>query len=290
MLKKSAKIIIFPRRLEINASETILSSCCEAVEHDGPVIFDLGKVAWAAPFGITVLAITLERCLKNKKEVLYTPPGDVGVNKYLKRIGFERMFLEGGEKATLVSTSLELRRLERMDYQCIEDLIQVIAGNFSLKADNLYLLKMSIIEFMTNSFDHSRSKLGLYICAQMYPQLQNIKVSFADGGIGIRESLNQFKKYGFFRKDSDAIKKAVERGVTTRTKSAGGVGLTHVRNRVRKNKGVFAIIGGNSKVSFYYNKIDSKELEKPYSGTLVDISINPDRWIEQTSGAANDYF
>lgn len=271
---KPAKIIALPRLLTVGWSNKILSLCEEAVEHDGPVTFDFSNVTWAAPFGLTTMSTVLARCLNDKKETLYVPPTDQKVRRYLERIGFDKHFLAGRDPQH-ISTSVELKKLTGVDPGYTDALVQIMDTYVPLSVRDKFQMKLHINELMTNGFDHSRSPVGCYVCAQWYQQNKNLRISFVDAGIGIRQSLTAVKKYGEFRNDAAAIIKSVEPGVTSRVGKAGGMGLAYIRDYVKQNRGVLTIIGGHSKVNFYYNKTETKEHSCNFQGTIVDIRIKP---------------
>lgn len=282
------EIIRMPRLLTVGWSNEILRLRDQAVQYPGPVTFDFSEVAWAAPFGLTAVSVTIERCLAGKKQLFYRPPKNSKVKKYLKKIGFDQIFLRGKRGPNHFSTSVELKRLATVDPGYADALVKLIDLLFSLSEDDEFQLRLHINELMTNAFDHSKSPMGFYACAQWYRQNRNLRVSFADGGIGILETLNQSKKYGRFADHADAIKKAVEPGVTTRVGRGGGWGLSYIRNYVKRNRGVLTIISGDSKVNFYYNKAETRKHKSSFQGTIVDIRIKPGKKLLQPGAAAKE--
>ncbi|MEE9569812.1 MAG: ATP-binding protein [Candidatus Binatia bacterium] len=268
------KTIRLPKLLTVGWSNILLTQCDEALAYTGPVTFDLENVKWAAPFGLTVLSVTLAKCLEQGRKVFYSPPTEPGLRKYLNRIGFRYHFLRGGPVRHR-QTSLELRCLRGVDPGCSEALVDLISSSFSLSEDARYEMRTHLNELMTNGFDHSESTVGCYVCAQWYPARGNLRISFADGGIGIRSSLNDSGKYGKIKSDDDAIRMAIKPGVTTRKKQLGGFGLDYMRRYVRRNHGTLTMLSGNTKINFYSNKIEHKPQPCSYSGAIVDIKISP---------------
>lgn len=72
-------------------------------------------------------------------------------------------------------------------------------------------------ELAGNATEHSRSRRGAFAAAQAYPHLGLIEVAIADCGIGIRTALSDER----FETDADAIRAALEEGVTGRRDAAG---------------------------------------------------------------------
>src|SRR5438128_1573982 len=119
------KQLHFPKLLSIGWSKRILSLCESALEGDSPISFDLSKVSFVAPFGLTVLSSTISKCLKTRS-CYYTGPALKPVSDYLDRIGFSGMFLAnvGGPQAK--PTSLELKHLMGLDTVYIQHLIDLM--------------------------------------------------------------------------------------------------------------------------------------------------------------------
>src|SRR3989344_5123751 len=185
-----------PRLLIVGWSNSVMSLCNEAIQHPGPVTFDFSRVVWAAPFGLTAISVTLERCIVDRKQLSYVPPDDAKVREYLERIGFDQIFLVGGRGPRHVSTSVELKRLTSVDPGYTDALVELVDSSLRLSRHHKYQMRMHINELMTNAFDHSKSPVGFYACAQWYPSNRNLRISFADGGIGILKALNESGKYG----------------------------------------------------------------------------------------------
>ncbi|MEK7066532.1 MAG: ATP-binding protein, partial [Patescibacteria group bacterium] len=195
-----------------------------------------------------------------------------------------------GEKVKPKNTSVELRCLEGVDPSCSEALAELISGSLSLSTDARYEMQTHINELMTNGFDHAKSKVGCYVCAQWYPAKKNLRISFADGGIGIFQSLRDSGKFPEISNDADAIRLAVKPGITTRKKQLGGFGFDYMRKYVRKNKGTLSIVSGNAKVNFYKNKIEQKNEPIKFEGTIVDIKVSPRKDIHLRRRGKNDIF
>lgn len=289
MVPNQIKIIRLPKLLTIGWSHIFFDRLSEALGHEGPITFDFERVDWAAPFGLTAIAVVLEKCLDQGKKIYYTPPKNKEFRSYLERIGFQYHFLKGTEVAHK-ATSVELKRLRGVDPGCSEALVNLIADNFPLSDDAKYEMRTHINELMTNSFDHSKTKFGFYVCAQWYPQMKNLRISFADGGIGIFQSLKESGKFPQVKDDIQAIRLAIKPGITTRKKQLGGLGLDYIRKYVRNNDGTLTIVSGFGKVNFYKNKIENKPEPSRFDGTIVDILVSPRKVLESKKRREHDLF
>jgi hypothetical protein len=288
---KEMKTIRLPKLLTIGWSHILLECCQDAIRYRGHLTFDFKNVYWAAPFGLTVISVCLAKCLDQGKDVFYTPPQRKEFKDYLERIGFRYHFFKG-QKIAQKETSVELKCLRGVDPGCSEAIVEMISGmnKPSLSEDAKYEMRTHINELMTNGFDHARSKVGCYVCAQWYPRTKNLRVSFSDGGIGILQSLKDSGKFPEIRNDEAAIKLAIKPGITTRKKQLGGFGLDYIRKYIRSNKGTLSILSGNAKINFYKNKIETKNEPIRFDGTVVDIKISPKSIFSSERGSKNDLF
>jgi hypothetical protein len=289
MADEPMRMIRLPKLLTVGWSHILLACCADAEKHDGPVTFDFENVTWAAPFGLTVVSVTLAKCLDQDKDVFYIPPRNAPAREYLERIGFRYHFLKGPE-VEHKRTSVELKCLRAVDPGCSEAIVDLIADNLDLTEDAKYEMRTHINELMTNGFDHSKSKVGCYVCAQWYPAKQNLRISFADGGIGIFQSLRDSGKFPEIHDDAAAIRLAIKPGITTRKKQLGGFGLDYMRKYVRKNDGTLSILSGSAKVNFYTNKIEQKQEPVRFPGTVVDILVSPTKSVRPKRKSKNDLF
>ncbi len=268
------RAIRLPKLLTVGWSHILLARCVEALQHEGPLTFDFEKVYWAAPFGLTVISVTLARCLQQGKDIFYAPPNRTELKDYLERIGFKYHFLQGAE-VEHKNTSVELKCLQGVDPGCSEAIVELISANLPLSADAKYEMRTHINELMTNGFDHARSNVGCYVCAQWCPAAKTLRISFADGGIGILQSIQESEKFPEIHTDSAAIRLAVKPGITTRKQQLGGFGLDYIRKYVRNNHGTLSIVSGEAKINFYKNKTEEKYEPTAFKGTVVDIKVSP---------------
>ena len=283
------RTVRLPKLLTIGWSHVLFERCSEALSHDGPVTFDFERAEWAAPFGLTAISVTLEKCLDAGKAVFYSPPRHKGFHAYLERIGFKNYFLKGPQ-VEHKRTSVELKCLQGVDPGCGEAIVDLIADNIPMGKTAKYEMRTHINELMTNGFEHSKAKGGCYVCAQWYPAKKNLRISFADGGIGIFQSLHDSGKYPEIMTDDAAIRLAVKPGITARKNRPGGFGFDYMRKYARNNAGTLTIISGTAKVNFYPNKIESKTEPVGFQGTIVDILVSPRESAEAIKRSKDDLF
>lgn len=265
--------IIFPKLSTIAYADKIIQNCVDAQKSKGQLTFNFARTTWMDPFAITVIAGAIQCCLQTKKAgIAYIPPEDKKLKDYLSQIGFNAFFHLNG-KDIHKDTSVELKQLTALTPLYIDDLIVLIDSKMRISTGVKDSLKMSILEILTNVFDHSRSDSGCFVCAQHYPAKRTIRLCITDFGVGILSTLR--KKYGMTT-DIEAIQLSVKEGVTSRPQSAG-FGLTHIRNFLKVNEGTLSIISGKGKVNFYSNKIESYNMTRGFEGTVINLKINADK-------------
>jgi len=101
-------------------------------------------------------------------------------------------------------TSIELRQLKALNPVYTEDLVNLIDHNMNLSRGVLDSIRLSLQELLTNVFDHSQSDIGCFVCAQVTPRSQLIRLSVTDLGICILKSLRNVKKYSNLKRSSTA--------------------------------------------------------------------------------------
>lgn len=265
--------IIFPKLATIAYADKIIKNCVDAQKSRESLTFNFGKTTWTDPFAITAISGTIQCCLQAKnRKITYIPPEDKKLKDYLVQIGFNTFFHLNG-KNIHKDTSIELAQLTALNPLYIENLIMLIDSNMSLSKGVKDSLKMSMQEILTNVFDHSKSEMGCFVCAQYYPAKMRIRLCITDFGVGILSNLkNKYKIYN----DVDAIKLSVKEGITSRPQSAG-FGLKNIRNFLKMNEGTLTIISGKGKVNFYSNKVESYAMSKGFEGTIVNLKINANK-------------
>lgn len=273
--------IVFPKLFTTAYSKGVLRDWGLArLTNEQEIVINLSKCEFITPFGITVLAGIMNELLVRTKTVSYVPPTHRGMRKFLTRIGFVKFFQLREELTQIYDTAVQLRRLQNLDPSYIDQIIRVFETNLRLSPGVKGLLKLSINETMMNVFEFSSSQLGCYVCAQMYRNAHQIRVCITDFGIGILGSLRNNPKYAGLTESSQAIKLAVEEGVTSRPSGVGGKGLYTLQSFLKVNRGRMVVISGDAKIlwDFWKGKQPSENImDIPFEGTIVAMRIRTDR-------------
>ncbi len=257
-----------------------------------PVSLDLRQVDFVEPAGLCGLAALLERLTENSGEVGLSLRGR-NVPAYLERMDFFRMF-EGRLRTNVDVGSLEER--ERHDPGTLQELVNfhsedeipAIIHRISKILENQgYLLKervavcSTLSEICANAAEHGASSFGAYAAVQAYHHIvsgsrrrgEEVIVAIADGGVGVRETLSRNPKYAeHTESDNDAIRHALEMGVSTTGEVGRGGGLTLVAQIAARNGGSLSIRSGSGRITVYEKRKNSRHVP-PFPGTFVRVSL-----------------
>ncbi|MFZ0927280.1 MAG: ATP-binding protein [Syntrophobacteraceae bacterium] len=272
-------VLKYPSRIVVATSNRVLSYSQLARQSPAEeIIFDLSNTDFLTPFGIVLLAGTISECLSQNKKVKYRQPQNEETNNFLSGIGFYEFFRLPDKKQKIESSHVQLRRLASIDYLLTQQIVQVFDYAITMSAGLQGSLTMAINEIMTNTFDHSGSEKGCYVCAQAYENL--IRLCVADFGVGLYAKL--FPKYSDAIQDCyGAIKLATKKGITTRTKQDGGLGLWHIKRLIKVNNGQMSILSGDGKAVWDFRgsriKVRKQTMSLPFSGTIINLEINKDK-------------
>ena len=133
-----------------------------------------------------------------------------------------------------------------------------------------------IWEIYTNSFEHSKTPIGVFSCGQHYEKDNSIVLAVIDFGKGIPVTVKEFLNSNTTINDNYYLEKAFAPGFTTRTGMPGGLGLDILKQFIQLNKGkleiysnyAYSIIDENGQ-NFLTNKYG-------FSGTIIYITLRCD--------------
>ncbi len=153
-------------------------------------------------------------------------------------------------------------------------------------------------ELVRNVIEHAQAEHGAIICAQYYKKSNSVGIGIADTGIGIKKAINQ--SYPALT-DMDAIRLALQPGITGTTKREGGTpenagaGLFFTKSIASVNRDFFIIYSGKALYKLLrkpttsrtvlaadpFEDKHSKDETYPYwKGTVVGVNIALDRTRE----------
>ena len=134
----------------------------------------------------------------------------------------------------------------------------------------------NVLEVYSNAFEHGRAYIGVFTCGQRYPNLNALKLTAIDFGVGIPVNVRQF-----LQKDSlsakDALRWAFQSGTTTRRSIApGGTGLDSLKNFVKSKRGKIEIHSHDGYALIDQYQETYQRAPTFFKGTLMTITLRCD--------------
>ncbi|WP_422457362.1 hypothetical protein [Pantoea sp. BJFS-204] len=132
-------------------------------------------------------------------------------------------------------------------------------------------------EIYVNSFEHSKSPIGVFSCGQHYHTKHELVLSVVDFGVGIphnvREYLSQDSRAATLSAEACLRWACVSGNTTTKDGIARGLGLHLLKELVRINKGKLELYSHNAYVKIDQNGEIFKTLPFPFRGTILNITL-----------------
>jgi hypothetical protein len=257
-----------------------------------PVVLDLRAVEFVEPAGLCALAALLEYLIPRCEEVNLALAGR-DVPAYLERMNFFRLF--GGRVRTNVDVaSLEERRRhnpgtlqELVNFHTEQEIPGIIERISEILENQDYRLRERVAicsilsEVCANAAEHGASSFGAYAAVQAYHHIvsgarrrgEEVLVAIADGGVGVRETLSCNLKYAkHTTTDTDALRLALEMGVSGTGEIGRGGGLALVARIAADSGGSLSLRSGTGRVTVYEDRKNSRSVPQ-FPGTFVRVSL-----------------
>lgn len=225
--------------------------------------FGTHYIDWAEPIAVSMIKAYQED--NNIKNV-------ANLNDYIE------LMLNGNLTANAKYTSIEQVK-SRGDVESITaHLTSTILTNFGdlipeHQKDLKKYLQYLIAEILNNVADHSGSLHGGFAMAQYYPTKRKVQVAVADSGIGFLSHISN--EFPDITTDEDAIKKAVEMGVTASSNRMyghernAGYGLYALLEIIKETKGQVVIISNRGMLRCKNGQVTTSTLNENWNGTVV---------------------
>ncbi len=264
-----------------------------ATHVDGePVVLDLRTIEFVEPAGLCGLAALLEYLIPRCEEVNLALAGR-DVPAYLERMNFFRLF--GGRVRTNVDVaSLEERRRhnpgtlqELVNFHTEQQIPGIIERISEILENQGYRLKERVAicsvlsEVCANAAEHGASSFGAYAAVQAYHHIvsgarrrgEEVLLAIADGGVGVRQTLSRNPKYDeHTTTDNDALRLALEMGVSATGEIGRGGGLALVARIAADSGGSLSLRSGTGRVTVYEDRKNSRNVPQ-FPGTFVRVSL-----------------
>jgi len=241
---------------------------------------------------LSIIGLAIEKVKLKEGKCSINPPQNPKVLKAMRDVEFLDKFCEIEKGADNHKTMIRYTNIRNDGdvelfefYNYFQKKLLARVKNISEKLANKIMQK--VFELFSNVFRHSKSELGLFCSGQFYPSNNKFYFTIVDGGVGIKQNVNEYfkKKFDetkslFSRKkyqEKDAIeciKWAVQEGHSTTGK--GGLGLALLMELIKKSDGQLEIISDNGYYAIKNGKITAQVLEEKFNGTIISIGLDTD--------------
>jgi hypothetical protein len=257
------------------------------------VVLDLRSVEFVEPAGLCGLAALLELMISRSRLVGVRLSGH-NVPAYLERMDFFRLFGHRIETNVDVAALEERRRgnpgtlQELINFHSEEEIPGIINRISEILTNKGYRLReragicATLSEICANAVEHGNSPFGAYAAVQAYQHIvsggrerrgEEVLVAIADGGVGVRETLSRNPKYaGLVETDNDALRHALQMGVSGTGEIGRGGGLAVVGQISARAGGSLSLRSGSGRVTYYGDRTKSRNVPS-FPGTFVRVSL-----------------
>ena len=198
----------------------------------------------------------------------------------LEQNGF--LFEMGEDVSPWDGNSVPYREDREPDMQKISRYLQekwIGKGWLNIDPSLIEAIVSNVLEIYSNAFTHGYSPNGVYSCGQKYPQLEELKITAIDFGIGIPQSVRNYLQATGKQdtiSDDKALQLAFQEGFSTRPE-LGGMGLKLLKEFIHVNKGRLDIYSHSGHAIIDANGEHYEIIDSFFKGTVVNISINIDQ-------------
>jgi len=192
---------------------------------------------------------------------------------FFKLLGFEH--IKRNKSAIPIGPHTEIREFNDSNSLEIYENVIAILLDKDIDEQMMQVLHFCLWELIDNTINHSSKgfRLGLgrgFVCAQYFPNHQEIRLIIADTGVGIHYALTKHPDSKFkYLSEKEAVLHCIDKGVTNST--GMGFGLYATAEFIKRNKGELSIFSGN------YHLICNQEIkiynEVFWPGTFTFLKI-----------------
>jgi hypothetical protein len=257
-----------------------------------PVVLDLRSVEFVEPAGLCGLAALLEYLIPRCEDVGIALSGR-DVPAYLERMNFFRLFGDRVRTNADVASLEERRRhnpgtlQELINFHTEQEIPGIIERISEILENQGYRLRERVAicsvlsEVCANAAEHGASSFGAYAAVQAYHHIvsgprrrgEEVLVAIADGGVGVRETLSRNPALAeYTTTDNDALRHALEMGVSGTGEIGRGGGLALVAGIAARSGGSLSLRSGTGRVTVYENRKNSRNVPE-FPGTFVRVSL-----------------
>lgn len=238
------------------------------------ITLDFNRTTWFEANLTAVLGAILSNAQGNFNDIKF-----IGISEKITSLLSRNHFLShfGGLKIPdIYDTTIKYRKFKMTEEKLFKEYLdhELLSKEVMPKMSSLLKKKIneSIFEIFNNAVLHGNCQ-NVFTCGQYYPTKSRLDFTIVDLGNTIKTNVNEYLNKN--SSGEDAIKWAVSEGNTTKCgQIPGGLGLSLIREFLRKNNGRIQIISADG----YWEQIKGIETGKSFlqafSGTIVNLEFN----------------
>lgn len=242
------------------------------------ISLDFSGVTKVVAPDIVPLCAHMRQLLHGGLDTFLTLPGEAKLARLFKNAGWAHLidpiqFPDAGRPRGNHSPALIYKTPDEQ-YAAVSRTIDIILGSSKgLNRGNLSALEWAINEITDNVLNHADSEIGGILQVTTRREGTVVEVVVCDVGSGIPRTLRSAHRE--ISTDLDALKHAIQEGVTRNSKTNQGNGLFGSSRIAELSGGQFRIHSGYATLKL--DKVKGLHIKKnyvPFKGTLVASSIN----------------
>ena len=249
------------------------------------IILNLTECASVQPPATLWCAIYLSLCKQSGLDCSLLPPNDLSAMASLTDAGLFRLLREGNVNVQSDDTAipaspdtiLPLTRFDGLREAAeLTNRVEAALYDSGLGSANIHPIVCELFsELVNNAAEHSESGIGAYAFIQFCSSGQGRKFmcGVADGGIGIRQSIERNPAVAHFGYDWAAIDIAVKELVSGTSSRTRGIGLFSVFSEMRVPGRELVIHSGNGILTLTSDSQIRMVRANPFPGALVYFSV-----------------
>lgn len=248
-------------------------------------IINGSRLSMASPAGLATLASIMLYASRNRKYTkgVWVVPNKPHVARYISRMNFHSLLRVAHDltpKPRRAPRSGRFRELvevanEDESIRVTDELAAVMRKRLPRRRIIVNNVSHCLSEILENVHHHAESSTNGVVCAQTYPKSGAVELAIADCGIGVRESLRKNPRYSTqVPAHADALRLAVQRGVTSTPNRNSGEGLFFVAELLKK-AGRLYLQSGDALLTVNKKGVMIKAAPS-WKGTLVGIRLERD--------------
>ena len=238
------------------------------------ITLDLNRTTWFEANLTAVLGAILSDAQDMFNDIKF-----IGISENINKLLLKNHFLShfGGLKIPdFYDTTIKYRKFKMTEEKLFKEYLDRELLSKEAMPNMSVLLKKkineSIFEIFNNAVIHGNCQ-NIFTCGQYYPNKNRLDFTMVNLGKTIKTNVNSYVNNNL--SGEETIKWAVTEGHTTkRGQIPGGLGLSLIREFLRKNSGRIQIISADG----YWEQIEGIEKGKLFSqafpGTIVNLEFN----------------